>query len=537
MIQSTQTPSELNSILANGQGYGTVSILLGKFATLSGVGQPFVFQLSPAPPDGTYKVILPLGRTGRTINNTELCTLIAKEVGGLIELGSKFISTSDNALKARISASIANAGTMTCILETRVAAGSSFFRIYADPSSGVYFVVNASWDGSVWHKDVGSNSAFSLVLNDGFTFNTRRASSGNSTWVFWDSALKIPINTFDDAGATVLYNALKVGSTLSNDTAGAIIPRLQIVTKLNEICCVSESFSTIPIVGTIGYRQYTDTTGTFFTVNAKWSGTNWVCDSASFTAGALKYLLTPTGIEEYVYTKASTSFLNGEWAPSNTNKNWSWDEEFMLYRQAGTGLTACGQLMQVVNLTNAKIAVDTVDTTDTNELGTHITQATAAGAFSAACASSLGVTMRNNFVFRTKVKVPDKTVLAVETGDEFPGIFIGIKSASSPSPAKLLGISTGSDVSVWKFRNGQGSTINTTIPNTDWATFTITRRSNNLYFYANDTYVSTAAIGGFLGGASDTNIFITVNGTATTNDQRVCLVDYIKYRLDRNYGY
>jgi hypothetical protein len=396
------------------------------------------------------------------INNTELATLIAKEVGGLIELGSKFVSSSADALKPRINATIADGGTITCLLETRISTGPSFFRIYMDPAASIFITVNAYWNGSVWNKDIGNNSAFSLTLNDGFTFNTRRASSGASTWTLWDSAVKIPINTFDSAGATIVYNALKVGGTISNDTAGAIIPRLQIVTKLNEICCVSESFSTIPLVGTIGYRQYTDAIGTFFTVNAKWSGTNWACDSASFTAGALKYQMTPTGVEEYVYTKASTTFLNGEWVPSNTNKNWSWDEEFMLYRQAGTGLTACGQLMQVVNLTNAKIAVDTFDPTDTNELGTHITQATAAGAFSAACASLLGVTMRNNFVFRTKVKVLDKTVLAAETGDEFPGIFIGIKSASSPSPAKLLGISTGSDVSVWKFRNGQGSTINTT---------------------------------------------------------------------------
>jgi hypothetical protein len=331
LIQDTNAPSGLNPNLSVGQSFGTVAVLIGKFVTLAGKADLMYFQVNPIPPDGTYYVTAAVGRTGRTVGNTDLATLLNKEVGALLELGSKYISTTSDALLPRLMLTSRDSGSLTLMFESRSGTGTAYFRMYVSPLYGIHLTLNAKWSGTSWSKDTDNAAAYQLVLStDGMLLQNRQVFS-NGTWTSWDNSITVPLNDLTGATAATIHNGLKLGTSMVTTNAQAESPRLIYSVKNNTFTCLSEL-----IKEGDGYRTYIGNKEYFTTVAAKWVTDHWVRD-LGLTVSPLKVVIGPDGLAEYTCTKSS--FTDDEWVPKLDLANWTWDEEFVTARtlSAATG--------------------------------------------------------------------------------------------------------------------------------------------------------------------------------------------------------
>jgi hypothetical protein len=94
LSSSNQTPACLNLNRQGGEIYGTITIPVGKFVNCQLPDDNLTFNLTPAPPNGTYRVILPLGRTLRQILTEDLTTSnIPQPKAGIAEIFAKSEAT------------------------------------------------------------------------------------------------------------------------------------------------------------------------------------------------------------------------------------------------------------------------------------------------------------------------------------------------------------------------------------------------------------------------------------------------------------
>jgi hypothetical protein len=529
LIQDTNAPSGLNPNLSVGQSFGTVAVLIGKFVTLAGKADLMYFQVNPIPPDGTYYVTAAVGRTGRTVGNTDLATLLNKEVGALLELGSKYISTTSDALLPRLMLTSRDSGSLTLMFESRSGTGTAYFRMYVSPLYGIHLTLNAKWSGTSWSKDTDNAAAYQLVLStDGMLLQNRQVFS-NGTWTSWDNSITVPLNDLTGATAATIHNGLKLGTSMVTTNAQAESPRLIYSVKNNTFTCLSEL-----IKEGDGYRTYIGNKEYFTTVAAKWVTDHWVRD-LGLTVSPLKVVIGPDGLAEYTCTKSS--FTDDEWVPKLDLANWTWDEEFVTARTLSAATGPIDDLTTVAALTNAKVAVGAVSSSDPIENGSLILAADTAGDFSASVRSLIPVSVGSSFVLSIRVCVLDKTILTTALDAFAPGIFIGIKNVDGPpADPSALGIATGNNVSQWILTNGLLNTYNTTINNNNgsWHQFIITAVNNVINIYGDGVLVYTAATdANTLIKPNGSAIFITAKGTAASNGQNICYVDFVKYRSIR----
>ncbi len=530
LLQATNAPSGLNANLTVGQSFGTVAVLVGKFVTLGGKADLMNFQVNPIPPDGTYWVTAAIGRTGRTVKNTEFATLLGKEVGALLELGSKYIGTTANALLSRLTLTSRDSGSLTLLFESRNGAGTAYFRLYVSPTYGINITLNAKWGGASWSKDTDNAAAYQLVLSvDGMLLQNRQVFS-NGTWTSWDSSITVPLNDFTSSTAATVHNALKLGTSMVSTNAQAENPRLIYSAKNNTFTCLSEVMKESD-----GYRTYIGNKEYFTTLAAKWVTDHWVRD-LGLTVSPLKVIIGANGIAEYTCSKSS--FTDDEWVPKLDLANWTWDEDFMTARTLSAATGPIDHLHTVSALTNAKVAVGAIDSSDSIENGSLTLAADLAGDFSVTTRSLVPVSVGSSFILNIRVFVFDKSILATAVDAFTPGIFIGIRNVDgAPADPGAVGIATGSNVTQWILTNGLLNTYNTTISNSNanWHQFIITKIGNEIKIYGDGGLVYTAA--------TDTNaliktngsaIFISAKGTAASNGQKICYVDFVKYRSIRS---
>jgi hypothetical protein len=538
LVIGSATPSTLNPVLNVGEGYGTVSVLLGKFTTLAGKSTPIQFQLSPTPPDSTYIVTLPIGRTSRSIRTPEQTATAYRDIGGIIELGSKVLSSGAEGLKPRLNISTRDPGTLTNILETySPGADKRWFRIYNSSDYGIFFTFNARWNGSVWTKDVVGLAAGQILLSvDGFKFETR-IPANNATWTSWDGNFTLPVNIFNATSAAEIFNILKIGSTMIGTNDQADVPRLVLHAKDGAGTCLLLSLK-----DGIGYRETYTSQGLNKTINAIWiNGSSvWVKDVAN--APASRVLISTNGVHEYTQIENKASFGNIEWCPKTGSKNWSWDEDFLTLRGSSNALGIIDDMFRVDTCNNATIGVmDNAGIVDQDELGVFLTKTVNNGAFTTICSGNLSANFVGNFTIKIRARLSNNSQINND-GGEYPGVFIGFKidnSANAPPPDYVnhFGLSAGIGSNFWNFRDSTNAgSVSTGVLCTDWIELTVIKinsgNTNSAYVYANGIYVSTVVVDSIM----TYRPFITTKGTASIANTPVLLVDYIKYRLDRNNG-
>ncbi len=111
--------------------------------------------------------------------------------GRIISLGEKLLSTSADALKARITAPISTAGGATYTLlqehaqdgETTGTYTNPVLRIYCNPAGHIEITNNAVWGGTTWSRDVsGQDSSILILKKDGLVFDSLSSTADGAAY-------------------------------------------------------------------------------------------------------------------------------------------------------------------------------------------------------------------------------------------------------------------------------------------------------------------------------------------------------------------
>lgn len=334
------TPTCLNQVRQLGENYGQATVYVGSFLPLILPAGNMTFNLSATLPNTTYKVVLPIGRSLKTLLQEDLtASLISHPNGGQIEVGSKLISTLANALKPRIISHPNGDTSKTLLAEFKN--GAIGTRIYTLLAGGVELVYNGVWNGTIYvQEDVTKDtvimkedlaSIFLGTSNVALTIDwvnkaislgtaTNQFAVTNSTgilkakmvnsFVVNDGTLDVlTVPKFDGTSASQLI--LKAGQKMGT---GFTTDNQHLIEKINFTCNTTSTKYTLLSETTLSAgrkRDYVLADGTFLTtVNAKWDGTQWIKDTA-----VNSYKLSFSNFDFQLYKELTTTspFTDIQW--------------------------------------------------------------------------------------------------------------------------------------------------------------------------------------------------------------------------------
>lgn len=528
-------PSSINPIKNIGEVYGTLTVYLGKFCPLNMKAGSMTFNLSSAL-NGTYKVTLPIGRTLSQVLQTEFVQyLLQKESGGQIELGSKLSSS----LLPRI---IIKPVSKTLILESL--GSPAAFRIYSLPAGGVEMTYNAKWNGASYVKDDNTKEATIITESvNGILLSTDNLSITLDTTTqkivnkyqtaceFSDgmsTTLSIPSYTGLVNGNATFKSGIYLGSGFSSD-AEHLVPKIQFNSNsaAGKYTLLSES-----ILSAARKRDYVKDDGTtVITTNAAWDGTQWVKDVAANPS--TKAVLDNDTFKVYSTSVNSASFLDSSWAARDKLRKYIVDDEFLYpLKVTHTSDIVDGYVSDrfiVVTSTNSSHRTDLYP--QIGNYGELICGAKVIGAFSGDYASNLLSVGLNDFELHIKARTVTPSDVAIQSASK-QGVVFGI---TDPTTNHNIWLKSSSDVANWYCQAGNavGDIYNTSVPSNQWVIAQFKRTNGTLYTYINNSLIDTRAFAYSL-----SNLYLTLfcSGTATSNNDDIFSIDYIKFwaaTLDR----
>jgi len=523
-------PSGLNLNIAVGEIFGTGTIVVGQFVPLSMPATQMVFTLNQSLPNGSYKVILPVGRTMRNmlIDDISLFT-VGREFGGQIELGSKLQSASD-ALKPRIIMPISANQLLTLLGEFPTnAPGNPYIRIYAGQTGNLSIMLNARFDSVTgFNKDINGLEALSCSYDAGSLSIYSRKAADNAAWLLWDEVASFPVNDSTISSVSKIANGLKVGNTMISDATKALVPRIIYNTRVSDVTCLTSSAR----AGTT-YREYSTDAGRLLTHNASWDGTKWVRDSN--TEVSVKWLYKPYGIDQYTYSGNANDFIDTAWTAKDDFYNYQVDDDFIDYVPAfNTDNTAFGKFWTTGNITNAAVGSLNPALATGSDLGNFGISPEANGAYFGdvylASAIQLGA---RDFMFKCRLAIVDKAQIKTLANT---GFFIGFyQSNDTPPPTNLmtLGFACGSDTG-WKLRSGASNALvhtdlATAVTNNQMISFSLEKFGEKVYVYINNTLIGNYP---FSYNWFSSGFNIRIDGTATDTSLKL-EIDYIRIWVAR----
>ena len=520
-------PSSVNPIKNIGEVYGTLTVYLGKFCPLNMKAGSMTFNLSSAL-NGTYKVTLPIGRTLSQVLQTEFVQyLLQKESGGQIELGSKLSSS----LLPRI---IVKPVSKTLILESL--GSPAAFRIYSLPAGGVEMTYNAKWNGASYVKDDNTKEATIITESvNGVLLSTDNLSITLDTTTqkivnkyqtaceFSDgmnTTLSIPSYTGLVNGNATFKSGIYLGSGFSSD-AEHLVPKIQFNSNsaAGKYTLLSES-----ILSAARKRDYVKDDGTtVITTNAAWDGTQWVKDVAANPS--TKAVLDNDTFKVYKKTLNIGTFSDTSWSSKEELKHYFIDEDFMrgtstIFTDITSG-TFLSSYFYSSSTSNLQIKANPTPSSDT--YGEVIIRSKNVAAFTTYNYTGfLNTGSNTDFDLNIKAACPDNTSLAT-SGTSDTGILIGVYDMIANN--YTVALKAASDKTVW-YVQVQGSIFDTTVPTSSYINILFRRVNGVLYTYANGSLIDTR---GFSVALSAAPVEITITGTATSPNNELLYVDFVRF--------
>lgn len=540
---ANEAPACLNLNISGGEVYGTATVVVGKFIPLQMKGANATFNILPNTiPNGTYRVILPLGRTLRQILTEDLTTaVIPQPSGGQIELGSKLSVNAADALKPRIITGFSSGAQITLIQEFPSSLPGTFnIRIYTDNLLGAipsYFLTaNARWDGTNWNKDLINNPATSFGFSMGGWGVAAREALSNAAWtdLQWTSTVSLS-GTGDTTDTSDFFNGLQVGGGLGSSSANTILPRLTYILNTTGTYSLIET-SLLNVGNDTFIRRYHHKDGsTVLTVNAAWDNTNWIKDVGSH--GAYKLVTDMHGFREYHY-RGNSPFLDTAWTSRDLIKDWVVNEDFKFLQSpltvAGINFGEIWQTAGVMTRTSA--AVDNNLSTLTSVYGTlRLTANNTNQTFDGGAVSRFIFPIYlQDFTISFRLLAPAKTGLDTLANT---GLYVGIKSHDA-DPFEL-GALLGSDHANWHYRTGTaGAPVNNNTgvawANNEWVTFTFEKYNSEIDVYINDVKILSRSANPTNYGKTHFEFAIKGDNTGFPNDQEWVHCDFVKIWAGRD---
>lgn len=511
---STQ-PSCLNVKLGIGEIYGTATIAIGKYCPLIMKSGSMTFNLSSSL-TGTYRIVLPIGTSLRSLLAADFTqSILPRESGGQIELGSKLITTLSNALKPRIIAKPNQDTSKTYLLELKN--NTVGCRIYSLLTGGIEIVYNGLWNGTSYDKDDMSKNTFILKEDiNGFSIgcDSQTLSILSDRVTLSDGTVTtLTIPTFDGTSSSnsTFGGGVNLGNSFSTDN-GHLVEKIRYKanTTTGKYTLLSETTLSGP-----RRREYVIANGnSVLTFNAKWNGTQWVKDSSSELS--IKSLITNEGHFEYIDSSGTTPFSDNNWDSVNDFKSYQYCDEFTRKGPSVTSINGLvGNTFMVNSITNCTVFSEPTP----KGIGEWTAAATSTGAFSLDCKSTVLNFDTKDFTFIIKARCFNQNVIDVIGSN---GIVIG-NFFSTP---KTLAIKTGSDVTTW-FVQIESDILNTTIPNSTSDTITVMfkKYGTTLNTYINKVLFDTR---NYTVSHTDFTPEFAVTGLATLSLQEICGLDTFK---------
>jgi hypothetical protein len=504
-------PASLNINISGGEQYGTATVIVGRYLPLNMNGTPMEFRLNNPPPDGTYKVVLPIGRTLRNLSIDDITNAtIYREYGGQIELGIR-LQTGNDTLKPRIMGRISSDNTHTLLGEFYTAASGSV-RLYLTTTPGFIITINAKWDTITgFSKDINDVVASSLTIEGPNALFGSRLATDNAAWTTWDRVLLMPSNDFTEGTVLNSGNGIRVGSQVTSSLSKVLIPRVNYI--------VSNTLNTAltkASIGSLNACEYSSGSGVQRVYNATWNGTQWTRDLSNFPA--IKWTYRPRTLTEEIYA-ASNTWVDSAWTSSNELRNYQYVDDFLKAISPVTTANAIvGDYLKTGPVhTNASVATITPGVFDPGLMGTLAVSSVGAGAFVAELYSQFSIQMGlGDFVLKFRVSTGNRSHLDTLANE---GFFIGIKQYNdllTPAFTQLCGITSGNNVTNWQLKTGNSDTpiytaLSTANVNT-MTNFSIEKFGDTLRVYVNGNVAITATFNFvFL----NPSIYIITRGTAT----------------------
>lgn len=513
----SQTPSSLNLNKQVGENYGTVTIPVGKFI---GCGMPaadMVFSLSPAPPNGTYRVILPIGRTLRQIFTQDLTiSTIPQPSGGQIELGSKLQSAAD-AEKPRIIIDASPNNALTLIAQMPVSSGFPL-RLYVSTDGAFQITHNAKWSlGIGYTKDTANEPAYSFSVRNNLAAFYSRKETDNAAWLFWDEVASLPRNNNTISDLVKISNGLSLGETIINTQNEAKIPRLTYKVNPTEYTLLNSYMR-----GTSGIDEYATPRGLASVYNAKWDGTQWIKDINA--QPSVKLLQERLGLSQYIYGALDGSFSETDWTSKDELLNYAICDDFIeAIPSVNTNDTDITTMWKTGTLLNSQFSSGSGGD---SMLGAITARASAGGNFNA------NFKLRNSFKRLEEKDIILKIRTEVLVANDISNYFIGVKDEQGGLLTMVMGARCNG--TQWFLRTGDplgvitDTLLGPCLANTAH-TITIARLGSTVYGYLDDQFANSVALNYSF---NNTSIYFDLTGFAAAAAFEVHL-DYLKFWCGR----
>ncbi len=537
-----EAPACLNLNINGGEAYGTATVVVGKFIPLEMRAASATFNISPNTiPNGTYRVVLPLGRTLRQIITEDLITsIIPQPSGGQIELGSKLSTLAADALKPRIITGFNAASDVTLIHELPSAIANRYnIRVYAYNAFGTvpsYFLTaNARWTGTQWAKDLNGAAATSFGFTSGSWGISAREASNNANWGHsdWISTVNLA-GDGDPTSTNDFWNGLQIGGGLQS-IESMTLPRLTyIIDAAESYSLIDQSLLT---AGTdIRVRRYHHADGTLvITFNASWDGLVWTKDVT--THGALKLVCSITGMKEY-HHRGVGPFGETEWTSRDLLKDWLINEDYLFLQSELTLANTDFGTIWATGATMTRVGAVVANNLSTSHsiygnllMRGKLTNQTFTGSVKSRLVFPIYL---EDFTFVVRARAAAKPALASRANT---GLFMGIKSHDGDP--FVLGALLGNDHNNWHWRKGTAGTpvdTNTLVAwdADQWYTFTFHKYNSELEVFVNDFRVQSRQANTVNYGQTTFEIAINGDLTGFPNDQEIVTVDYVKLWAGRD---
>ena len=546
-------PTCLNQTKGIAEIYGTVTIYMGSFLPLSLPTADMVFNLSASLPNSTYKVVLPIGKSLKSLLQEDItASTIVSPFGGQLELGSKLIATLANALKPRIISKPNGDTTKTLFAEFKN--GTIGTRIYTLLAGGIEVVYNGKWDGAAYVKDDGTKDVVlmkedvtsiligttNVALTIDWVNKTISMGTTDNQFTVADSTgiLKAKVATnfaVNDGTVDVLIVPKFDGTSASNSTAksglklgtGYTTDNQHLLEKLNFTCNTTSNKYTLiseTVLTNARKREYVIGDGTSVTtINAKWDGTQWIKD---YAASSSKLLLLPNNVKLYTNSSTTTPFSDTAWLSKEEIRNFQFHEEFLLPTD-GVGDTIgkkIGSYFSILSTTNT--STNSPITPSINSIGEVVFQApTNASPYSIRAESAVLNPNTGDFEMRVQIKALDVSSLSAVDTSALNGLIIGNNTGGVDNLS--FKCSTGA---TWYYQIG-ATLINTAISVATPAVLVIERINGVVSSYINDVLCDSRS---FATAVTFTPAYFMA-GTATLATQDVFSTDFFKFWMPSLY--
>lgn len=231
---------------------------------------------------------------------------VTVQVPGAMQIGSNNLDTLAKSLLPRLDIPFTATSSTFTHIEQLFLTGQHGARHYAQANGDSIYIINASWNGTVWTADKTTESAVKITFSiTGMKMQFKAVTTVSWNDASWDvipfevqntgtvtinNSLAIATNKFtvDNLGNTVSKRTLALGDDLTSTAANAEIAKLAakyVITGVGERTLIFES---APASGaTKRARIYISKIGNIeFTLNARWTETTlrWNADDSTSSA-------------------------------------------------------------------------------------------------------------------------------------------------------------------------------------------------------------------------------------------------------------